>query len=383
MRYGQGGGLTAAERARREQVRLAAGELIEAGASDREVARRLRVTRMSVNRWRRALAAGGRSALASKGAGGARCKLTPAQLDELAAVLEEGPAAQGWKDQCWTLARITEVLWRRFRAEYTLCRVTAPVSGGTVRPGTNQSVAVVTSLEKAACQGAATFLGTGFEPGFVNLLAGFLTAACRVVRDVTVTETLDCTAYPVPEAWQAMGFGEVAGERLSPIPVSPDLPGLAYFDTLDLIAGMLELELDAKDGFVERAVAIRDLDLGWMRFPKGTVAGQRRTYRGHARGRPVVTLAICWTMSDDGLDPQLSGPEGFRIEIEGEPRVDATVRFELPMTPGLSDEPDIMSVLMVGTAMAAVHAIPFVCQAAPGVITLTDLPIYGARHSVV
>lgn len=59
MRYGEGGGLTAAERARREQVRLAAAELFEAGASDRVVAKRFRVSRMSANRWRRALAAGG------------------------------------------------------------------------------------------------------------------------------------------------------------------------------------------------------------------------------------------------------------------------------------------------------------------------------------
>ncbi len=55
MRYPDGGGLTAAERARREQVRLAAAEMIEAGASDREVAKRFRVSRMSANRWRRSL----------------------------------------------------------------------------------------------------------------------------------------------------------------------------------------------------------------------------------------------------------------------------------------------------------------------------------------
>ena len=67
MRYPDGGGLTAAERSRRERVRLEAAELIEAGASDREVARRFRVSRMSANRWRRALAAGGRQALATKG----------------------------------------------------------------------------------------------------------------------------------------------------------------------------------------------------------------------------------------------------------------------------------------------------------------------------
>jgi transposase len=121
MRYADGGGLDAAERTRREQVRLAAAELMEAGASDWEVARRFRVSRMSANRWRRALAAGGRAALASRGAGGARCRLTAAQLRELEAVLEAGPAASGWtEDQCWTLARITEVIRGRFRVEYTL-----------------------------------------------------------------------------------------------------------------------------------------------------------------------------------------------------------------------------------------------------------------------
>jgi transposase len=120
MRYADGGGLTAAERARREQVRLEAAEMIEAGASDVEVAGRLRVSRMSANRWRRALAAGGREALATKGAGGAKCKLTAAQLAELEAVLDAGPAACGYEDQCWTLARVADLAWQRFGVGYTL-----------------------------------------------------------------------------------------------------------------------------------------------------------------------------------------------------------------------------------------------------------------------
>ena len=120
MRYPDGGGLDAAERARRERVRLAAAEMIEAGAGDREIAKRFRVSRMSVNRWRRALAAGGREALASKGAGGAKCKLTAAQVTELEAVLDAGPAAAGYLDQCWTLARVADQAWERFGVEYTL-----------------------------------------------------------------------------------------------------------------------------------------------------------------------------------------------------------------------------------------------------------------------
>jgi len=120
MGYPDGGGLAAAERARQERVRLAAAELIEEGASDREIALRFRVSRMSANRWRRALAAGGKAALASRGAGGARCMLTPAQLGELEAVLDAGPAAWGWQDQCWTLTRIGALVRERFGIEYTL-----------------------------------------------------------------------------------------------------------------------------------------------------------------------------------------------------------------------------------------------------------------------
>ena len=115
MRYADGGGLTTAERPRRERVRLQAADLIEGGAGGPEVARRLRVSRMSANRWRRALAVGGREALASKGAGGAKCKLGPAQVAELEAILDAGPAACGYEDQRWTLARIADLVWQRFR----------------------------------------------------------------------------------------------------------------------------------------------------------------------------------------------------------------------------------------------------------------------------
>src|SRR4051794_24273008 len=120
MRDPAGGGVAAEGRAQRERGRLAAADVIEAAASDREVARRFRVTRMSANRWRRALAAGGRPALASQGPGGARCKLDAGQLRVLEAILHGGPAACGRTDQCWTLARIAELVRRRFGINYPL-----------------------------------------------------------------------------------------------------------------------------------------------------------------------------------------------------------------------------------------------------------------------
>ena len=81
------------------------------------------------------------------------------------------------------------------------------VTTGDFLTGTHHPVELP-ALEEAARQGGATFLGTGFEPGFINVVAGFLTGACRRVHSVKLVETLDCTTYPVPEVWTVLGFGK-------------------------------------------------------------------------------------------------------------------------------------------------------------------------------
>ncbi|ORW97964.1 dihydrodipicolinate reductase [Mycobacterium sp. IEC1808] len=231
------------------------------------------------------------------------------------------------------------------------------------------------ALQQAARQGGATFLGTGFEPGFINVVAGFLTGACRTVRSVKLVETLDCTTYPVQDVWKVLGFGKTPREPVTHLDPATQRYGLGYFETLDMIATMLGTELDSKDAFVEPAVLTRDLNLGWVDYAAGTAGGQRRTYRGFRGGRPVVELAICWTMSDDALDPKWTDPKGFSVAIDGQPRVDATIRFGEPGQ-------DVMTVLMDSTAVAAVNAIPFLCEAPPGVITPIDLPIMGSHGAL-
>jgi hypothetical protein len=248
------------------------------------------------------------------------------------------------------------------------------VTTGDFLTGTHHPVELP-ALEEAGRRGRATFLGTGFEPGFINVVAGFLTGACPRVHSVKLVETLDCTTYPVPEVWKVLGFGKPPREPVTHIDPDTQRYGLGYFETLDMIAAMLGTELDSKDAFVEPALLTRDLDLGWTSYAAGTAGGQRRTYRGFRNGRPVIELAICWTMSDDALEPQWTDPKGFSVVIEGEPRVDATIRFGEPGQ-------DVMTVLMASTAVAAVNAIPFVCEAQPGVITPIDLPITGSHGAL-
>jgi putative transposase len=121
MRYPDGGGLTAAGRARRERVRLGAAAMFEQDMKPVQVACELRVSTKSAYRWRRRWRAGGTAALASKGAGGAVCRLGSSQLSRLRAALDQGPAAWGWaEDQRWTLERVTTLIGRLFHVSYTL-----------------------------------------------------------------------------------------------------------------------------------------------------------------------------------------------------------------------------------------------------------------------
>ena len=121
MRYPDGGGLSAAGRTRREKVRQQAAQLFEHDMKPVQVAHQLRVSTKSAYQWRRRWRAGGKAALASKGAGGAACRLSPAQLARLRAELDKGPAVHGWaEDQRWTLERVTTLIGRLFHVRYTL-----------------------------------------------------------------------------------------------------------------------------------------------------------------------------------------------------------------------------------------------------------------------
>jgi transposase len=121
MRYGDGGGLNEAGRQRRELVRHRAAVMFAEGATALQVAAVLEVSANSARRWRRAWAAGGVQALASKGRPGPDPVLSDAQLARLKARLERGPAAAGYgEDQRWTLARVGALITTLFHRQVSI-----------------------------------------------------------------------------------------------------------------------------------------------------------------------------------------------------------------------------------------------------------------------
>jgi transposase len=151
MRYPDRGGLSMKARADREALRFAAAEMFERGVDVGEIAWRLAVTRKSVNEWKRAWRSGGVEALASKGPGGAKCRLDEVQLKILEQVLDEGPAARGWtEDQRWTLARVATLIFELFKVKYTLRGVSYLLHRLGWTPQVPQHVAAERDEEKVA-----------------------------------------------------------------------------------------------------------------------------------------------------------------------------------------------------------------------------------------
>lgn len=93
-----------------EKRRLRAAKLFDKNVPVPEVVRRLDVARQVVYRWHAAWKTGGAAALASKGAAGPQVRITPAQTEEIADALLEGPASQGYKTQLWTLPRVATLI---------------------------------------------------------------------------------------------------------------------------------------------------------------------------------------------------------------------------------------------------------------------------------
>lgn len=101
------------------QRRLRAVEMFEAGRRQVDVVVELEVSAQTASRWHKAWVEGGRDALASVGRAGRRPRLSDEQIGRVEAALMEGPKANGFATDMWTLARVAEVIERVTGVRYS------------------------------------------------------------------------------------------------------------------------------------------------------------------------------------------------------------------------------------------------------------------------
>lgn len=99
--------------------RLRAAEMFDRGRRQVDVVAELGVSAQTASRWYWAWHVGGREALAGAGRAGRKRNLSDEQLAEVEAALAQGPRANGFATEMWTLARVAEVIERVSGVRYS------------------------------------------------------------------------------------------------------------------------------------------------------------------------------------------------------------------------------------------------------------------------
>jgi hypothetical protein len=224
-------------------------------------------------------------------------------------------------------------------------------------------------LEAAAAKGRASIYGSGVNPGMANIIALVASAGCARIDKISVLESVDATAYASAGTWEAIGFGRPVDDPAAPALAERAMP--SFKEAVAMMASALKIPVEEIRYDVEYAAATEDVDLGYMRIGKGCISGLRCCWSARVGGRAVIELKIAWKLGDK-LEPNWPVEDGWVVEIDGDPSLRCVYQ---PRHIGNFD-PGLM------TAMPAIHAIPAVCAAAPGIVTADQLPLITGAHCV-
>ncbi len=219
-----------------------------------------------------------------------------------------------------------------------------------------QSPDVAARLDALARTRGATLLGTGVNPGFVlDLLVLVLTAVCADVASITATRTNDLSPYG-PTVLTAQGVGLSPDAFRRGVEDGSVFGHLGFRESIAMIAAVLGWEVERIDETRRPIVARVRRETPFVTVEPGQVAGCEHEAIAHVAGRTAITL-----VHPQQVHPELEGvATGDRIEIDGTPPV------------RMSGSPEIPGGL--ATVALAVNAIPRVLAAAPGLMSIADLP---------
>lgn len=230
---------------------------------------------------------------------------------------------------------------------------------------------LVARIEAACARGGTSLHGTGVNPGWVGeLLPLTMSALSARIDRVRVLESSDFSRYPSREIIvDMMGLGRAPAEFEKMVhKYQRWLEGL-FRESVQMIADGLGLAIERHETRAEIRLASETFTIAAGEIARGSVAAQRFVFSGIAFGKPVIELEAVYR-ARAAEAPDWAEP-GCSVEIDGRPRM----RIDLSegwLANGL-----------LGTAMHAVHAIPHLVRAAPGIRTFLDLPLITGRHTVV
>lgn len=230
-------------------------------------------------------------------------------------------------------------------------------------------------MEAACREGGSSCFVSGIDPGFINdVLPLALSGLCEEIHEIRCYEIFNYAYYDQPDAVRTLvGMGQPM-DQMPPM-ILPGVPTMVWGGVMRILARELGVELEDIREKVERLPLDRTVENQLGVFEKGTQGAFRFEVQGIVGGEPKLiadhttriedTVAPHWPKPQDG-----SGAHG--IKIRGRPNLHLEIESEV--TKG-----DRASGGNLTAAARVVNAIPFVCDATPGLLDAGDVPLLTVR----
>lgn len=233
----------------------------------------------------------------------------------------------------------------------------------------------VERLAGACREGGASLYASGIEPGFAgDQLVLLLATLSHRIRSVRTQEIFGYADYPVAfTMFEVFGFGKPPDHRA--IMEIPGVQTASWGPPVRMVADHLGARLDGIRETYAKRVTERRFEVAAGVIEPGTVAAVRFETIGVVDGRDAIVIEHVNRMAPDVAPdwPSASRDGCYRIAFDGEPSLSCELQLGGPH--------DFSAQGMIATAMRVVNAIPYVCDAAPGLVSSAELPPTLPRHA--
>ncbi|MFQ6123770.1 MAG: dihydrodipicolinate reductase [Candidatus Heimdallarchaeota archaeon] len=209
-------------------------------------------------------------------------------------------------------------------------------------------------VDDLAKQHGVTVTGTGINPGYLmDTLPLVLTAPCLDVKSIKVTRMMNSAHRRIPFQ-KKIGTGLTVDEFKQFVADKTITGHVGLVESGQMIASGLGWELDEITEYPpEPVIAEAEITTPYKAVKKGQVAGLKSVAIANKDGKPVIVLEFVAYAGND--------PEYDEVSIEGTPNINERIEG------GVHGD--------IGTVAMILNTIPKVLRAAPGLKTMTDLPL--------
>jgi hypothetical protein len=228
------------------------------------------------------------------------------------------------------------------------------------------------AVERACAAGDSSVFVSGIDPGWaLDILPILVSGVSAGIDEIRVQEIFNYALYDAPDVVRnVIGFGRSMDE--TPLMLLDLALDMVWAPMVRIIAEALDVELDTIATHVERRPLERTIEVDRMgTFEAGTQGAFRFEVQGVVGGKPLFVVEHVTRIDDECAPewPTSTSPGGnHRVKVTGHPNLEVTIHGTEPGEPGAAGG---------GNATAAnriVNAIPAVCAAAAGPLSVLDLP---------